>query len=148
MNTYTDDPFDDGRLEAYEIVERFWPYDGPYSDEHTTAAAVMVGRLGRYLNNATQKRDGLPYAAVAGRVVAELSGAVAGLEQLLGQLARFLDRQADTDPSLYDDRRDRPGAMTARETATALVAAIDAVSELYAALAEPARLASHLGSER
>lgn len=143
MNTYDDEP----RPDPYEIVERFWPYDGPYSDEQTTAAVLMIGRLGRYLNNATQKRDGLPYAAVVGRVLGDLAGAVAGYEQLLGQLARFLDREAEGNPLLYDDRRDRPGAGTARETAAALVEAVDAVRALHTALSEPIRLASHLGSD-
>jgi hypothetical protein len=147
MNSSSDDPFDDERLDPFEIVERFWPYDGPYSDELTSAAAVMIGRLGRYLNNATQKGDGLPYVAAAARVVAQLHGAVAGFEQLLVQLARFLQREADTNPSLYDDRRDRPGAVTAHETSAALVEAVDAVRALHTALAEPARLAYHLGSD-
>jgi hypothetical protein len=138
---------DENRLDAYEIVEQFWPYDGPYSDERTSAAALMIGRLGRYLNNATQKRGGLPYAAVIGRVLADLAGAVAGYEQLLAQLARFLEREADRNPSLYDDRRDRPGALTAREAAAALIEAVGVVRELHAALAEPARLAYHLGSD-
>ena len=138
---------DDTRLDAYEIVERFWPYDGPYSDERTTAAVLMIGQLGRYLNNATQKRDGLPYAAVVGRVLADLAGAVAGYEQLLGQLARYLDREAERDPSLYDDRRDRPGARTAREAAVALIEAVDAVRDLNTALTEPSRLTYHLGSD-
>jgi hypothetical protein len=143
MNTFDDETW----LDAYEIVERFWPYDGPYSDEHTTAAALMIGRLGRYLNNATQKHDGLPYAAVVGRVLGDLAGAVVGYEQLLSQLARFLDREAERNPSLYDDRRDHTGAHTARETAAALVEAVDVVRELHTALAEPTRLAYHLGSD-
>lgn len=63
-------PFDDeDRPDVSEIVERFWPSDGPYSDEHTGSAVLMRGRIGRYLNNATQKRDGLPYAAVVGRML-------------------------------------------------------------------------------
>lgn len=139
---------DETRLDAYEIVEQFWPYDGPYSEEHTSAAAMMIGRLGRYLNNATQKRGGLPYAAVAGRVLGELRDAVAGSEQLIVQLARFLDAEAETNPSLYDDRRDRPGAATAHQTAVALNDdVVPALRSLYAALAEPARLAYHLGSD-
>ena len=147
MSGYSNDPSEGGRPDPYEIVERFWPYDGPYSDEHTTAAVVMLGRLGRYLNNATRKRDGLPYAAVAGRVLVDLGDAVAGYEQLLGQLARFLDRVAEVDPSLYDDRRDRPGAQTAREAAAALVEAADVIRALNATLAYSAALAYHLGSE-
>lgn len=147
MCTYDLDPSPDGRPDPYEIVERFWPYDGPYSDEHTTAAAVMIGRLGRYLNNATGKRSALPYAAVVGWVLNELAEAVIGYEQLLGQLAGFLDREAEANPSLYDDRRDRPGAQTARETAAELHHAKAAVRALHAALTGPAQLAHHLGSE-
>lgn len=147
MSTNSTDPSQDGRPDPYEIVERFWAYDGPYSDEHTTAAVVMIGRLGRYLNNATGKRSGLPYAAVVGRVLTDLGGAVAGYEQLLGQLAAFLDREAEHNPSLYDDRGDRPGAQTAREAAVALDEVVDAVHTLHAALAYPAALAYHLGSD-
>lgn len=146
MSTYNADPVEDRGPDPYEIVERFWPYDGPYSDERTTAAAVMIGRLGRYLNNATQKRNGLPYAAVVGRVLGDLAGTVAGYEQLLDQLAWFLEREAEGNPTLYDDRRDRPGAQTARETAVALDDARGAVRALYLALSEPGQLAHHLGS--
>lgn len=147
MSSYSSELSEGGRADPYEIVERFWPYDGPYSDERTTAAVVMIGRLGRYLNNATQKRDGLRYAATVGRVVDDLAGAVIGYEQLLGQLSRFLNHEADGNPSLYDNRRDRPGALTARETAAALDDAKATVFALYSALTVPARLASHLGSE-
>ncbi|MGH3614102.1 MAG: hypothetical protein ACRDRK_16220 [Pseudonocardia sp.] len=147
MSTYGNDPSEDERPDPYEIVERYWPYDGPYSDERTNAAALMIGRLGRYLNNATQKRDGLPYAAVVGRVLTDLAGVVIGYEQLLDQLAWFLEREAEGNPLLYDDRRDRPGAQTARETAVALDDARGAVRALYVALSEPAQLAYHLGSD-
>ncbi|MGH3614939.1 MAG: hypothetical protein ACRDRK_20575 [Pseudonocardia sp.] len=147
MSTYSNDPSGDRRPDPYELVERFWPYDGPYSDERTTAAAVMIGRLGRYLNNATQKANGLPYAAVVGRVLDDLAGAVIGYEQLLGQLVGFLDREAEGNPSLYDDRRDRPGAQTAREAAAELDEAKAAVLALYTALTRPAQLAYHLGSD-
>ena len=135
------------RIDPYEIVEQFWPYDGPYSDEHTSSAALMIGRLGRYLNNATQKRDGLPYVAVVGRVVGELHAAVAGYEQLLGQLSGYLEREADTNPSVYDDRRDRPGASTAHEVAVYLRAAIADVRKLSALLAAAGQRVSHLGSD-
>jgi hypothetical protein len=147
MSTYSNDPSRDRGPDPYEIVERFWPYDGPYSDERTTAAAVMIARLGRYLNNATQKANGLPCAAVVGPVLGDLASAVIGYEQLLGQLAEFLDREAEGNPSLYDDRHDRPGAQTAREAAAELDEAKAAVLALYTALTGPAELAYHLGSE-
>ncbi len=138
---------DEARVDPYELVEQFWPYDGPYSDDLTTSAATTIGRLGRYLNNATQKADGLRYVAVVGRVLAELHGAVASYEQLLAQLARYLVREADTDPSVYDDRHDRPGALTADQVAADLHDAITAARALSAALAVPAQRAYHLGSD-
>lgn len=144
MSTFSDD---EARVDPYELVERFWPYDGPYSDDLTGAAALMITRLGRYLNNATQKTNGLPYVAVTGRVLVELHSAVAGYEQLLAQLARYLTRQAESDPSVYDDRHDRPGAATALNTAYDIALAIEAVAVLSGLLATAAQGASHLGSE-
>lgn len=142
MSAYDDEP----RVDPYELVERFWPYDGPYSGELTTDAALMIGRLGRYLNNATQKHDALPYAATSGRVLADLASAVAGYDQLLAHLARYLDRQAETNPSLYDDRRDRQGPDTARACVARLRSARPSLVALSDVLAEAATLADHLGS--
>lgn len=138
---------DEAQVDPYELVERFWPYDGPYSDDLTTSAATAIGRLGRYLNNATQKADGIPYVAVVGRVLTELHGAVAGYEQLLAQLARYLVREADINSSVYDDRRDRPGTLTASHVAADLRVAVTATRALSAALAAPTQRAYHLGSD-
>ncbi len=107
----------------------------------------MIARLGRYLNNATQKRDGLPYIAVVGRVLAELHASVAGYEQLLVQLARYVEREAETNPSVYDDRHDRPGAATARELAGDLRDdVLPAIRSVADALDVAARGGYHLGS--
>ncbi|WP_300007463.1 hypothetical protein [Pseudonocardia sp.] len=142
MNPHDDRP---ASVDAYEVVEAYWPYDGPYGPEQTVVAAVMVERLVRYLNNATQKRTALPYPATAGSVLASLHAAVFGLQQLVGQLARFAEVQAG-DPSLYDDRGDRPGS----ETALALVVELEdigpAVVELAQRLGRAAGLADHLGN--
>ena len=134
-------------VDPYELVEQHWPYDGPYSDELTVAAVLMIGRLGRYLNNATGKRDGLPDAAAAGRVLAELHAAIAGYEQLLRQLGRFLDREAIDNRTLYDDRRDRPGAVTAQAAAVRVRACVPSMRVVADVLGEAAGLASHLGSQ-
>lgn len=143
MSTYDETPVD-----PYALVEQHWPYDGPYSDELTGSAALMIGRLARYLNNATQKPDGLVYVAAVGRLLAELHTAVAGYEQLLTQLARFVDHQADTNPSVYDDRRDRPGAATARDVAADLRDdVVPALRTVVDALDVAARGAYHLGSD-
>lgn len=134
--------------DPWELVEQHWPYDGPYGDDYTRSAGVMIQRLGRYLNNATQKRDGLPYVAVASSVVAQLHAAVAGYEQLLAQLARYLDQEAEGNPSVYDDRHDRPGAATAREVAADLRDdALPALRTLTEALHVAAEGAYHLGSD-
>lgn len=139
---------DEDRIaDPYELVEQHWPYDGPYSDDLTTAATLMIARLGRYLNNATQKRDGLPYIAVVGRVLAELHASVAGYEQLLVQLAGYIEREAETNPSVYDDRYDRPGAAAARELAGDLRDdVLPAIRSVADALDVAARGGYHLGS--
>lgn len=138
---------DDALVDAYEVVERYWPYDGPYDGELVGSAALLVERLVRYLNNATTKPMALPYAAVAGSVIGSVHAAVAGLEQLTRQLARFAAAQAQ-DPSLYDDRGDRPGAQTALELAAALDACGAAVVELADRLARARRLSYRLGNDR
>jgi len=133
------------RVDAHEVVEAHWPYDGPYDPDLTTAAALMVERLVRYLNNATQKPSALPYAATAGSVLASLHAAVFGLGQLAGQLSVFARVQAH-DPTLYDDRHDRPGAHTASALAAAMDDVEPAAAQLAQRLARAARIASHLGN--
>lgn len=142
MNRY-DDEF--VPVDAYEVVEAHWPYDGPYSPEQTTAAALMIERLVRYLNNATQKPTAVPYAATAGSVLASLHSAVYGLGQLMRQLAEFAQAKAD-DPTLYDDRRDRPGSQTAFELAAAVEDVGLAVAQLAERLGRAARIGSHVGN--
>ena len=134
-------------VDIYEVVERYWPYDGPYEAELTNSAALLIERLIRYLNNATTKPSALPYAAVAGSVIGSLHAAVAGMDQLTRQLARFATAQAD-DPSLYDDRGDRPGAQAAFELAAALTDAAPAVAELTDRLVRARRISYHLGNDR
>ncbi|MGD9528646.1 MAG: hypothetical protein AB7V44_17820 [Pseudonocardia sp.] len=140
---------DDGfaAVDAYEVAEAHWPYDGPYDPELTTAAAVMVERLVRYLNNATTKPPALSCAATAGSVLASLHAAVFGLGQLVGQLAHFAVEQAG-DPTLYDDRRDRSGRLTALLLATELGEVGMAVRGLVDPLGRAAGTASHLGNDR
>lgn len=136
----------DPRIDPYAIVGEHWPYDGPYDPETTVAAATAIERLVRYLNNATQERSALPYAATAGSVLSGVSSAVFGLEQLTRQLAEFLERQAD-DPTLYDDRRDRSGAATALDAVLELEELKPAVTALAGRLQRAASIVSHLGNE-
>lgn len=135
----------DGDPDAYEIVEEFWPYDGPYGQWRTAAAATMIDRTVRYLNNATQKQSAMPNAATAGQVLSGASSAVFGLEQLARQLADFAERQAN-DPTLYDDRRDRPGRDTALDLAMELEELLPAITVLAARLQRASGIASHLGN--
>jgi len=135
--------------DAGEVVDRFWPYDGPHSAESVASAAAALGWLVRYLNNATGPGNAartLPYAASADRVISNLGHTVGLFPQLLGQLCEFLDHQAQV-PTLYDDRRDRPGAGTAAELIDQLCGAHQTVLVLGEQLAAAARLSSHLGND-
>lgn len=135
--------------DAGEVVDRFWPYDGPYSAESVASAAAALGWLVRYLNNATGPGNAartLPYAVSADRVINGVGQAVLLLPQLLGQLCEFLAGQS-ADRGLYDDRRDRPGAATAAELIDQLCGAHRTVLVLGEQLAAAARLSSHLGND-
>lgn len=106
-----------------DIIEQHWPYDGPHDDHSTVQAARAIEHLVRYLNNATgpgHRDTAVPYASTGYRVVTGVAGATGLLPQLLGQLVRFFTDQS-TDPTLYDDRRGRPGAPPAGVTAMAVV---------------------------
>ncbi len=64
------------------------------------------------------------------------------------QFARFVEHEADTNPSVYDDRHDRPGAATARELAADLRDdVLPALRSVADALDVAARGAYHLGSD-
>lgn len=135
-------------MDAYEVVEQHWPYDGPHSDESVESAATAVGRLVRYLNNATW-----PYKkVVAGgptlyRVLSSLNGAVYGLDQLLRQLQETA-RELAADESMYDDRRDRPARTTAIEAVAALGEAVLALGPLMRGVESATSLTCHLGHEQ
>lgn len=144
MSPHTTEPEQD--VDAYVVVGAHWPYDGPYDPHRTGQAALAIARLVRYLNNATGKPDALPYAAPAAAVVARLADAVYGLDQLLGQLAEFAEQLAD-DPTLYDDRRDRPGAETALAFAGELEHARAVAVQLADRLSAANRHGYHLGND-
>jgi hypothetical protein len=116
---------DEGDPRADDIVQAFWPYDGPHSGWRISQAAFAASRLVRYMNNATQGQRGPGDAPAIGRIVGSVSSIVYGLDQLLDQLASAAAHLAD-DPTLYDDRNPSgQGGATARELAQVLEIARD-----------------------
>lgn len=134
--------------DADDVIDTAYPYDGPHDDEMVASAAAALPRLVRYLNNATgpgHRKASLTYAATAYRIVNELGAAIDLLPQVLEQVMAFLQEQAD-DPTLYDDRYDRPAADTAIEAALWMDTALVHSRMLASALAAVARRAGHLGN--
>lgn len=128
-----------------EIVESNWPFDGPHSDETVASAAVALGRLARYLANATQHRP--ETGASLYRIVSGLAGAAARIDEVLGQLAEATSGPIADQASLYDERHDRPGADTAVEVAILLRGVLAPLRRAASGLQAAAGAASHLGNE-
>ncbi|MGH3484667.1 MAG: hypothetical protein ACRDPQ_15715 [Nocardioidaceae bacterium] len=130
-------------------VRRALPYDGPHSADTVLEAASRLDALVRYLNNATGAWNGkqtLRQASVVHNVLGGVEGAVFGLDQLLTQLAVALDRLA-ADPSLYDDRSDRPAAETAHDAADRVRDARDRAAAIAAGIGHARGLTMHLGHD-
>lgn len=135
--------------ELINVIPRYCHIDGPHDRDTVLDAAGSIAELVRYLNHATQGPAAartLEWANTIYETVSSLSAAVHGCDQLLGQLAAALERQAG-DPKLYDDRRDRPGAGTAHAAATMLQAARAAVRETAGQLDAGRDLTVHLGND-
>jgi len=131
------------------VVERVLPYDGPHSADTVEETASGLSALVRYLNNATgpwNAETTLRYAPTIDAVLGGLHAAAYGLDQLLSQLAEALNRHAG-DPSLYDDRRDRPADAVATEAAARLLAVRDAAMAFADALTDVRELTVHLGHD-
>jgi hypothetical protein len=134
---------------VYDGVEEFFPYDGPHGADRVVDAAAGVAALVRYLNNATgpgRSASTLAWAATTHRVLGGVTAAIHGLDQLFNQLAGAMHRQA-VDPTLYDDRRDRPAGPTARTVADQLDRARASAYDLAACLDAVRELTVHLGNE-
>jgi hypothetical protein len=130
-------------------IERALPYDGPHSADSVRDAANGVYALVRYLNNATGPWNGettLRLAPAVDDVLGGLHSAAYALDQLLSQLASALTRQAD-DPTLYDDRRDRPAAGVAADASDRILAARDAAMALAETLTDVRARTVHLGHD-
>lgn len=127
-----------------DVIAARFPYDSPHTPDVVTEAAYALSALVRYLNNATgpgNAQQTLHWASTVDRVLGGVSGAVYGLGQLIPQLATALRTQA-TNPALYDDRHDRPAAITATEAADVLHQAAVVNAELAAQI-EAARVHTH-----
>jgi hypothetical protein len=72
-----------------EQVGALFPLDGPYNDDRTRAAGRSIAELVRYLNHAGWSDNAYPWPATVDSVLGSLGGAVAGLDQLLGQAERW-----------------------------------------------------------
>ena len=130
-------------------IERALPYDGPHSADTVRDAAGGVYALVRYLNNATGPWNGeatLRLAPTVDYVLGGLHSATYALDQLLSQLADVLTRQA-ADPTLYDDRRDRPATGVATDAAERILAARDAAMALAETLTDVRARTVHLGHD-
>jgi hypothetical protein len=131
---------------TFDIVERLWPYDGPHSSDTVTTAARAMADLVRYMNKATWNPQLLNGPSLY-RVLSSLNSVAWGLDQLLVQLAKVAKTRI-ADPTMYDDRRDRPAADTAREVIDAVLAARRALAgEPRSGIKRAAQLASHLGHD-
>ena len=135
----------DNEPQAYDIVDDFWPYDGPYSHGTSVAAAVAIGRLVRYLNNATQGKSGRPYASTSGDIIGNLSAVVYGLDQLLDQL-HTAAQNAQADPTMYDARDRQHDPANAHAVAAQLAAELEHIRSAVGALRTPLERAHSLAS--
>lgn len=129
-----------------EVIERYFPYDGPHTRDSVADAARGAAVLVRYLNNATGARRTVDRGPTVYRVLGGVHALVVGLDQLLDQLAGAMRRQAG-DPTLYDDRGDRRAAPTALAVADYLEQARAASDAVVAALSAAHAAASHLGHD-
>ena len=130
-------------------IERALPYDGPHSADTVRDAAHGVYALVRYLNNATGPWNGgttLRLAPAVDDVLGSIHSAAYALDQLLSQLADALARQS-SDPTLYDDRRDRSAAAVAEDAADQILAARDAAMAFADPLTDVRSLTVHLGHD-
>lgn len=133
---------DDGTPSAYEILEEFWPYDGPHSSHSMASAATAIAGLVRYLNNSTQY--GVANAPTLWRIVAQVSTAADRFDQLLEQLERAARTLAD-DPTLRDAGRGEPPRAVALDLAEQMLTARKANRPLMHALDQASATSSRLG---
>lgn len=136
-------------MDTSDLIEEHFPYDGPHTPTRVGDAASCVDDLTRYLANATYPNKPVTeWAPAIRRVAGQLSNGVGHLPQVLGQLARALDKLAD-DPSMFDDRYSNafPASDTARSASDELRLAAQQAELLYARLAAAGGHLYHLGHD-
>lgn len=129
-----------------DVIDEHFPYDGPHSPDTVIDALRGASALVRYANNATQYRHALPYGPTIHRAVGNVSAVVYGLDQLVGQLSDATMR-VSSDPTMYDDRRDRPASGTAADLADALDTLRAALEALAPMVDRAHSISSHLGHD-
>lgn len=137
----------DDDLDRLAELADLWPYDGPHSPHTVTAAAQAIWVLVRYINNATSLPGRYSYMSQVARVANSLADAVFGLNQLLDQMRRDIDRHIATG-RLYDDHcLDDPdaGTLKADLAVNQLVQAQRGASVLAEQLSELGNTANTIG---
>lgn len=134
-------------LRLIDVIEQALPYDGPHSADTVEDAARGMAYLGRYLNNATgpwNARQTLRYAPTVEVVLGGIESTAYGWDQLLRQLAAGMQGLMN-DPTMYDDRHDRPALTTATEAVGGFRTIQDRAAALAAAVSEVRGQTGHLG---
>lgn len=126
-----------------EQIEALFPLDGPYSDDDTRAAARSIAALVRYLCHATYSDRAAQYPSTIDAVIGNLSGATAGMGQLLDQIGTRMCRLALQSDAYATG--DLPVEVTAATTASALREARAHLDGAQTALSRAHRYSSRIG---
>lgn len=107
-----------------ELVNNYWPYDGPHNDDKVIEAARAADELTQYISNAVYGGTAktLPYGSSVARLLGAFSSTLSNMEEVLGHLI-VAEQRIGQDPTAYDERRDRPASATTAEAVTHITAA-------------------------
>ncbi len=139
-------------FDATDIIDKYWPTQGPHTADSVAAAAAASRELMRYLAHATlggSALDALPYASDAYPVAGGLANAAHSQEQVLQQMAAWaggVSRRADLrhdGAASAAESRDR-ACVTALEAAEYLSEAATKATELARLLDQAQSALGHL----
>ena len=122
-------------MDAYEAADHVLPLDGPYQPDQVVTAARLIGELVRRLNRATVTGHALPSPGDLYGLLGGITEAVAGLGQLLAQLADRADEFAEH-PRLTHAHHPAEAWFAATQAANLLQRANTARGDLYQHLAD------------